>query len=295
MGSSRCLRSHSANRRPSHRLGILGSTALFKNAPDNNRLFVHLTHDQCLIGVDPGVGVGKQFLRIDLDSCNPSDSCLSWFMNDFDPYSQQALALARKEADKFSTFYVGNEHLLLGILGLPNCTGDLVLQRLGVDTELLKKEIIARMPTPGPKPPGGNIPYTPEVKKTLALANKEANQMSAGFVGTEHLLLGMLRIDSGTVYEALIQRSVSLATLRDAVRSILGLAALPAEDTTTAVMDTSITRALNFTMWIDPGDSSIEDVKELFMAASDLHRSFGGKGLLFVKDEQQKPLIPCSN
>jgi ATP-dependent Clp protease ATP-binding subunit ClpA len=216
-------------------------------------------------------------------------------VNNFDPYSQQALALARKEADKFSTFYVGNEHLLLGILGLPNCTGVSVLQRLGVDIELLKGEVIAGMPTPGPKPSGGNIPYTPEVKKALALANKEANQMSAGFVGTEHLLLGMLRINSGTVFEALIHQSVSLATLRDAVRLILGLTALPAEDVTTAVIDTSLTGALNFTMWIDPGDSSVEDVKELFMAASDLHRSFGGKGLLFVKDEQQKPMLPCPN
>jgi ATP-dependent Clp protease ATP-binding subunit ClpC len=110
-------------------------------------------------------------------------------MSDFTPRGQQVLALARKEAERFNHNYVGTEHLLLGLIKLGQGVAVNVLQRMGLDLEGVRMEVEKHV---GPHPEAemiGNIPYTPRVKKVLALAGKEAKALNHSYVGTEHILL----------------------------------------------------------------------------------------------------------
>jgi predicted dehydrogenase len=117
--------------------------------------------------------------------------------NNFSPRAQQTLALARREADRLNHNYVGTEHLLLGLLNLNQATAVSELRRMGqvVDTDRLEVEKLVGVGTE--QKMIGNIPYTPRVKKVLALAAREAQSLNHTYVGTEHILLGLLRDQDG--------------------------------------------------------------------------------------------------
>src|ERR1041384_7854650 len=118
-------------------------------------------------------------------------------MNNFTPRAQQVLALARKEADRFNHNFVGTEHLLLGLIKLGQGVAVNVLQKLGLDLETVRMEVEKQVGTGPDQKMIGNIPYTPRVKKVLALAAKEAKNLNHTYVGTEHILLGLLREGDG--------------------------------------------------------------------------------------------------
>ena len=118
-------------------------------------------------------------------------------MNNFTPRAQQVLALARKEADRFNHNYVGTEHLLLGLIKLGQGVAVNVLQKMGLDLETVRMEVEKQVGSGPETKMVGNIPYTPRVKKVLALAGKEAKALQHSYVGTEHILLGLLREGEG--------------------------------------------------------------------------------------------------
>src|SRR5215472_15295349 len=106
-------------------------------------------------------------------------------MNNFTPRAQQVLALARKEADRFNHNFVGTEHLLLGLIKLGQGVAVNVLQKLGLDLETVRMEVEKQVGTGPDQKMIGNIPYTPRVKKVLALAGKEAKNLNHTYVDTE--------------------------------------------------------------------------------------------------------------
>ena len=112
-------------------------------------------------------------------------------MNNFTPRAQQVLALASKEAERFNHNYVGTEHLLLGLIKLGEGVAVNVLQKMGLDLEIVRKEVEKHVGPPPETKMIGNIPYTPRVKKVLALAGKEAQALHHSYVGTEHIVLGL--------------------------------------------------------------------------------------------------------
>ena len=124
-------------------------------------------------------------------------------MNNFTPRAQQVLALARKEADRFNHNYVGTEHLLLGLIKLGQGVAVNVLQKMGLDLETVRMEVEKQVGTGPETKMIGNIPYTPRVKKVLALAQKEAKALNHTYVGTEHILLGLLREGEGVAARVL--------------------------------------------------------------------------------------------
>src|SRR5690242_15030638 len=124
-------------------------------------------------------------------------------MNNFTPRAQQVLALARKEADRFNHNYVGTEHLLLGLIKLGQGVAVNVLQKMGLDLETVRMEVEKQVGTGPDQKLMGNIPYTPRVKKVLALASKEAKALNHTYVGTEHILLGLLREGDGVAARVL--------------------------------------------------------------------------------------------
>jgi ATP-dependent Clp protease ATP-binding subunit ClpC len=138
-------------------------------------------------------------------------------MNNFTPRAQQVLALARKEADRFNHNYVGTEHLLLGLIKLGQGVAVNVLQKLGLDLETVRMEVEKQVGSGPDQKMVGNIPYTPRVKKVLALAGKEAKALSHSYVGTEHILLGLLREGEGVAARVLKNLEIDIERTRNEI------------------------------------------------------------------------------
>src|SRR5574337_115717 len=138
-------------------------------------------------------------------------------MNNFTPRAQQVLALARNEADRFNHNFVGTEHLLLGLIKLGQGVAVNVLQKLGLDLETVRMEVEKQVGTGPDQKLMGQIPYTPRVKKVLAFAAKEATALNHTYVGTEHILLGLLREGDGVAARVLKNLDVDIEQTRQEI------------------------------------------------------------------------------
>lgn len=142
-------------------------------------------------------------------------------LNNFTPRAQQVLALSRKEADRFHHNYIGTEHLLLGLINLGQGVAVNVLQKMGLDLQTVRTAVEKQVGTGPESKPSGNIPYTPRVKKVLALARKEAKGLNHSYIGTEHLLLGLLREGEGVAARVLKSLDVDIERCRNEILSEL--------------------------------------------------------------------------
>lgn len=138
-------------------------------------------------------------------------------MNNFTPRAQQVLALARKEADRFNHNFVGTEHLLLGLIKLGQGVAVNVLAKMGLDLDTVRMEVEKQVGSGQETKMVGNIPYTPRVKKVLALAGKEAKALGHSYVGTEHILLGLLREGDGVAAQVLRNLDVDIERARNEI------------------------------------------------------------------------------
>src|SRR6476619_7502578 len=138
-------------------------------------------------------------------------------MNNFTPRAQQVLALARKEADRFNHNFVGTEHLLLGLIKLGQGVAVNVLKKMGLDLQTVRMEV-ERLVGSGPDQKMiGDIPYTPRVKKAQSLAIAEAKGLNHAHVGTEHILLGLLREGDGVAARVLKNLNVDIEQTRQEI------------------------------------------------------------------------------
>ena len=142
-------------------------------------------------------------------------------MSNFTPRAQQVLALARKEADRFHHNYVGTEHLLLGLINLGQGVAVNVLQKMGLDLDTVRQAVDEQVGLGPEAKPSGNVPYTPRVKKVLALAGKEAKSLNHSYVGTEHILLGLLREGEGVAARVLKSLDIDVDRCRNEILSEL--------------------------------------------------------------------------
>src|SRR5258707_2904395 len=138
-------------------------------------------------------------------------------MNNFTSRAQQVLVLARKEAERFKHNYVGTEHLLLGLIKLGQGVAVNGLRKVGLDRERVLMEVEEHVDSHPETNMIGNIPYQPRVKKVLALAGKEAKALNHSFVGTEHILLGLLREGEGVAARVLKRLEVDPARTRNEI------------------------------------------------------------------------------
>jgi ATP-dependent Clp protease ATP-binding subunit ClpC len=154
-------------------------------------------------------------------------------MSNFTPRAQQVLALARKEADRLNHNFLGTEHLLLGLIKLGQGVAVNVLQKMGLDLETVRMEVEKQVGAGPDQKMIGNIPYTPRVKKVIALAQKEAKNLNHTYVGTEHLLLGLLREGDGVAAKVLRALDVDIEQCRQEILKELdpNFAAQPGEET----------------------------------------------------------------
>lgn len=137
-------------------------------------------------------------------------------ISNFSPRAQQALALARKEADRLNHNYLGTEHLLLGVIKLGQGIAVNVLQGMGINLETLRMEV-EKQAGKGTDQKMFGTPFTPRVKKILDLARREAKNLNHTYIGTEHLLLGVLREGDGIAAQVLHNLGVNLEQARQTV------------------------------------------------------------------------------
>ena len=135
-------------------------------------------------------------------------------MDNFTPRAQQVLQLARKQADTFNHGYVGTEHILLGLIALGHGVAINALQSVGVDFDSVRLEIEKAAGTGPETKTIGSIPFTPRAKKVLALSANEARNLGHSYVGTEHILLGLLREGEGIAARVLENLGVDLEEIR---------------------------------------------------------------------------------
>jgi prophage maintenance system killer protein len=132
----------------------------------------------------------------------------------------RAITVAQAEAAGLHHNYLGTEHLLLGLLGTGDGAAAKVLTRLGVNAPDVRsqiEQIIGR----GAAPPAAEPPFTPRAKKALDLANREARRLGHGYVGTEHLLLGMVREGAGLAAQILGRLGADRAAIVEALMPLL--------------------------------------------------------------------------
>jgi ATP-dependent Clp protease ATP-binding subunit ClpA len=140
--------------------------------------------------------------------------------------ARHVVVLAQEEARRLQHNYIGTEHILLGLLGEPSGLACRALDRFGLTLAGARDEVAAIV-GPGKSQLSGHIPFTPRAKKILELALREALQLHHDYIGTEHILLGVIREGHGVGAQVLRQHSADLAPIRDAVLELA--AAMPAE------------------------------------------------------------------
>jgi ATP-dependent Clp protease ATP-binding subunit ClpC len=138
----------------------------------------------------------------------------------FTDRARRVIVLAQEESRLLNHNYIGTEHLLLGLLHEAEGIGSRALTSLGVSLETARattQEIIGA----GQSPPSGHIPFTPRAKKVLELSLRESLQLGHNYIGTEHVLLGLIREGEGVAAQVLARLGAGLADARQAVIDIL--------------------------------------------------------------------------
>ncbi|MDR1435259.1 MAG: ATP-dependent Clp protease ATP-binding subunit [Puniceicoccales bacterium] len=141
----------------------------------------------------------------------------------FTPRSQQVLVLARQAADRMHNNYVGTEHLLIGLIELGQGIAVNVLKKLNITLDVVREEVQKilkrQLRDSNVKSilPAENIPFTPRVKKVLIFAANEARGLQHPYIGTEHLLLGILREGEGVAAKVLNELGVDIERCRQEI------------------------------------------------------------------------------
>ncbi|HUW22511.1 MAG TPA: ATP-dependent Clp protease ATP-binding subunit [bacterium] len=143
-------------------------------------------------------------------------------LNRFTQRAQKAILLAQREAKRLNHDYLGTEHILLGLIALGEGVAAQVLQDLGIDLKKVRREVDKTVGTGDNILLVGEVPFTPRAKKVLELAIQEAQDMGHNYVGTEHLLLGLIREEEGVAAKVLEGLGASLELVRGQIINLLG-------------------------------------------------------------------------
>jgi len=138
----------------------------------------------------------------------------------FTDRARRVVVLAQEEARMLNHDYIGTEHILLGLIREGDGVAAQALQALGITQDAVRQqveEIIGR----GQQAPSGHIPFTPRAKKVLKLALREALQLGHNYIGTEHILLGLIREGDGAAAQVLVRLSADLNRPRQQVIQLL--------------------------------------------------------------------------
>ncbi|MFC1738067.1 ATP-dependent Clp protease ATP-binding subunit [Planctomycetota bacterium] len=140
----------------------------------------------------------------------------------FTDRARKVMALANQEAQRFNHEYIGTEHILLGLVKEGSGVGATVLKNLDVDIKKLRLEIEKQVKSGPDMVTMGKLPQTPRAKKVIEYAIEEARSLNHNYVGTEHILLGLLRESEGIAAQVLMELGLKLEDIRQEVLNLLG-------------------------------------------------------------------------
>ncbi|MBI4879662.1 MAG: ATP-dependent Clp protease ATP-binding subunit [Planctomycetes bacterium] len=143
----------------------------------------------------------------------------------FDRFTDRArkvMTLAKQEAQRFNHEYIGTEHILLGLIQEGSGVAASVLKNLGIDLRKIRAEIEKLVKGSATMVTTGQLPFTPRAKKVLELSVEEASQLGHNYIGTEHLLLGLIKENEGIAARVLTNLGVKLEDVREEVLEFLG-------------------------------------------------------------------------
>ena len=139
----------------------------------------------------------------------------------FTDRARRVVVLAQDEARMLNHDYIGTEHLLLGLIGEGEGVAARALESLGISLDAVRQQVeqvIGR----GQQAPSGHIPFTPRAKKVMELALREANDLGHSYIGTEHILLGLIREGDGVAAGVLTGLGADRPRVRQQVTQLLG-------------------------------------------------------------------------
>jgi ATP-dependent Clp protease ATP-binding subunit ClpC len=151
----------------------------------------------------------------------------------FDRFTDRAkkvMNLARQEAQRFNHEYLGTEHVLLGLVQEGSGVAANVLKQMGVDLSKIRTEVENIVKTGPSMVTMGQLPFTPRAKKVLELSLEEASNLGHNYIGTEHLLLGLIKENEGIAAQVLMNLGVKLEEVREEVLDFLGADAVDEDD-----------------------------------------------------------------
>jgi ATP-dependent Clp protease ATP-binding subunit ClpC len=142
--------------------------------------------------------------------------------------ARHVVVLSQEEARLLNHNYIGTEHILLGLLGEPESIGGQVLASFGLTLDGVREEVVGKIGR-GKKQLSGHIPFTPRAKKTLELSLREALAIKHNYIGTEHILLGLIREGEGVAAQ-ILRDHADLAQIRAAVLEAVSVSPAEADD-----------------------------------------------------------------
>src|SRR6266851_4631866 len=142
----------------------------------------------------------------------------------FTDRARKVMQLANQEAQRFNHEYIGTEHILLGLVKEGSGVAANVLKNLDVDLRKIRLEVekIVQTGSGGDMVTMGKLPHTPRAKKVIEYSIEEARNLNHNYVGTEHLLLGLLREQEGVAAQVLMNLGMKLEDVREEVLNLLG-------------------------------------------------------------------------
>ncbi len=144
--------------------------------------------------------------------------------NRFTERARKIILLAKEEAKRFNHDYIFTEHILLGLVREGEGVAAIVVQKMGLSLQQIRLEI-EKIVKPGSNTViSGDIPFTPKAKKAIELSGEEARSLGHNYIGTEHLLLGLIREGEGVASQVLLNMGVDLDKVRQEIIELLGSA-----------------------------------------------------------------------
>src|SRR6187402_2714684 len=140
----------------------------------------------------------------------------------FTDRARKVMQLANQEAQRFNHEYIGTEHVLLGLIKEGSGVAANVLKNLDVDLRKIRLEVEKLVQSGPDMVTMGKLPQTPRAKKVIEYAMEEARNLNHNYVGTEHILLGLLREQEGVAAQVLINLGLKLEEVREEVLNLLG-------------------------------------------------------------------------
>jgi len=139
----------------------------------------------------------------------------------FTDRARRVVVLAQEEARMLSHDYIGTEHILLGLIHEGNGVAAKALESLGISQEAVRQQVQEIIGRGQQASRGGHIPFTPRAKRVLELSLREALQLGHNYIGTEHILLGLIREGEGVAAQVLVRLGAELDTVRLKVIELL--------------------------------------------------------------------------